>query len=377
MFVDEYQDCTQRQHALVNALSQALPTHILGDHLQGIFDFNGDLVNFSSDLNDFNKFPELTTPQRWERVGKDDLGAALKNVRSALESESPIDVEAFASDDIKFLQTAPGDFRDSGSAYRRWLNKLIYNPDRDPDFQSLLLIIPTYEETSCGQVIPRGGIGDRKKIKAQIDFSHSLILLEAIDDRSFYALAKNVDDLISRIGRARKPYKKIKEDILQKLFNKTDLNIWLIDTGVKSKRTTEDQEKVNRLKVLIGAFIESPSVTEIQEIINELRKKFNFKCGRPELLKSIQKSLDTARIEDISVYDAMKNHHNMIRRVGRKIEGKCIGTTLLTKGLEFDTVAILDAHKFDCPKHLYVALTRCRKKLIIFSENTILSPYEE
>ena len=71
----------------------------------------------------------------------------------------------------------------------------------------------------------------------------------------------------------------------------------------------------------------------------------------------------------------MKNIRNVKRRMGRKIVGKCIGTTLLTKGLEFDTVAILNTHKFNCPKNLYVALTRASKRLIIFTTNRILSPY--
>ena len=31
--------------------------------------------------------------------------------------------------------------------------------------------------------------------------------------------------------------------------------------------------------------------------------------------------------------------------MGRKIERKCIGTTLLTKGLEFDTVVLIEADK--------------------------------
>ena len=75
-----------------------------------------------------------------------------------------------------------------------------------------------------------------------------------------------------------------------------------------------------------------------------------------------------------SVYKAMINQRNRIRRLGRKVEGKCLGTTPLTKGLEFDTVAILDAHNFTSPKDLYVALTRASKKLIIFSKNSILTP---
>ena len=68
---------------------------------------------------------------------------------------------------------------------------------------------------------------------------------------------------------------------------------------------------------------------------------------------------------------------NKIRKIGRKVDEKCIGTTLLTKGLEFDAVIIVDAHKFRCPKNLYVAMTRATKKLIIFSKENILRPYQD
>ncbi|MFV1977526.1 MAG: hypothetical protein ACC651_17435 [Candidatus Scalindua sp.] len=64
--------------------------------------------------------------------------------------------------------------------------------------------------------------------------------------------------------------------------------------------------------------------------------------------------------------------------MGRKIKGKCIGTTLLTKGLEFDTVAILNARKFDCPKNLYVALTRFdRLKIEVEKIKTDLEELEQ
>ena len=67
----------------------------------------------------------------------------------------------------------------------------------------------------------------------------------------------------------------------------------------------------------------------------------------------------------------MKETRNIIRRAGGKVHAKCSGTTLLTKGLEFNTVVILEAKNYDHPKHLYVAISRCCKRLIIFSETTV------
>lgn len=50
------------------------------------------------------------------------------------------------------------------------------------------------------------------------------------------------------------------------------------------------------------------------------------------------------------------------------------GPMLSTKGLEFDTVVVLNAHRFNDKRHLYVALTRCCKQLIVISNNHILNP---
>lgn len=66
----------------------------------------------------------------------------------------------------------------------------------------------------------------------------------------------------------------------------------------------------------------------------------------------------------------MIEYKNRIRQIGKKIEGKCLGTTLLTKGLEFDTVVIVDAHLFSDKRNFYVAISRACKNVIILTENT-------
>jgi DNA helicase-2/ATP-dependent DNA helicase PcrA len=69
-----------------------------------------------------------------------------------------------------------------------------------------------------------------------------------------------------------------------------------------------------------------------------------------------------------TVYENMVAHKNKIRMSGRKVDGKCIGTTLLTKGLEFDTVVVLDAHLFEDKRNFYVAISRACKQLYIITE---------
>lgn len=377
LFVDEYQDCTKPQHEMILALSESLKTRILGDPLQGIFNFNGDLIDFDTDLSDFNRLPDLSIPHRWHQDGNNgSLGEKLKEIRSLLEQENLIDFSSIDIEGLYIINVSPDDLRNPGSEYRKCLNKLILNPDNNPDFDSLLVIVPEYDEAkNDGTIVPKGDIKDRAQIRVQIDYSKSLTLLEAIDDRSFYSLAKKIDNINSSIGRARKPIKKIKEDVLEKIFNKSGLNNWFNENYIKNKQNHADKITANGLRNVINIFISNPSPENMNNIILELKNNLKIKYKRDGFLYAILKTLKQAAMEEISVYEAMKNHRNVIRRSGRKITGKCLGTTLLTKGLEFDTVVILNADKINCPKHLYVALTRCCKNLIVFSSKNELSPY--
>ena len=379
LFVDEYQDCTKPQHEMILALSESLRTHVLGDPLQGIFNFNGELVDFDTDLSEFERVPDLSIPHRWHQKGNNSaLGDRLKEIRSLLKQEDVIDFSSNNIEGLHFINVSPDDIRNPKSGYRKWLTKIISNPNNNPHFDSLLIIVPEYVDD---QRVHKGNINDRAQIRAQIDYSKSLTLIEAIDDSSFYSLAKKIDNLCSSIGRARNgrarnPVKKIKEDVLEKIYHKTGLDEWFNEKGIKNKQADADRIKASALKDTIALFVSKPSPSNMNDIITGLKNNLKIKYKREGLLYALLNALNHSALEGISVYEAMKNHRNVIRRTGRKIKGKCIGTTLLTKGLEFDTVAILDADKFDCPKHFYVALTRGCKNLFVFSSQKLLSPYK-
>lgn len=374
LFVDEYQDCTKDQHAMILALSDVLPTHILMDPMQGIFDFNGDAVDFEVDFDEFDRLPELSIPQRWYQEGNNSgLGDTLKRWREQLKSQQPISLTSNAENGLHVVTVLPGGLLNAQSNYRKGLNELIQNPDNKTEYDSLLIIVPEYKEIkNNGDRVPKGGIKDRAQIRAQIDYSKSLKLLEAIDDKSFYAIAKKADGLIDGIVRAQKKSIRVKKDVLDTIFYKTDLDGWFNNDGLKNKQDADDKKQYLKIKNNIEIFTSTPSAANLYEIILEAKNGLKLKYKRDEVMFSFLRALKEAGLNNTSVYEAMKKNRNTIRRAGRKVYGKCIGTTRLTKGLEFDTVAILDAHRFECPKHLYVALTRCCKKLIIFTEQTTL-----
>jgi len=211
-------------------------------------------------------------------------------------------------------------------------------------------------------------IEPRKRIVQS--FKNQIHLIESIDDRAFYKGARILDE-INNENIERKLL-----EISNLLFNKTEVQKWFNPKGLKRKKKTDDAKRVEKLKVLVNEYNLSGKNSILYNLLTEISNLPAFRCYRPEVLKSIQGALIISDMEKITLYEAMIIQRNKIRRYGRKISGKCIGTTLLTKGLEFENVLILNAHKFNCPKHLYVAMSRACKRLIIVSESEILRPYK-
>jgi len=374
LFVDEYQDCTKQQHEMISILAKSLKTHILGDPMQGIFDFNDDLVNFDTDLADFTQFPELTIPYRWyQEDNNKELGNLFIEIRKHLKDGKDIDLSSKSIKGLFFIIVSPNDINNSKSHYRKCLEKIILNPEQIAEFNNLLIIVPEI----IGKNSYKGGIKDRTRIRSLIDYKKSLVLIEAIDDKSFYSLAREIDNFCLNTQSIKEPIQLLKEKILEEIFLKTEISKWFNKNSVLKKQNEIQNNKAQKLQKEIIIFLSGPTPIKMKNIILVLKDELNVRYGREGLVYAILNALENAGIEGKTVYEAMKEQRNIIRRIGRKVDGKCIGTTLLTKGLEFNTVVILDADKFNNYKHLYVALTRCCKKLIIFSSKKILSPYSK
>ena len=351
LFVDEYQDCIIGQHIFIKTLAEILPTHVLGDRLQGIFDFNGDtLVDFDEDLNDFEKLPDLTEPWRWKKDNP-DLGESLKKIRALLKEKREIDLDLFKP----FIEVHLVNEEDKYKPKTNYKNKIWELLGEN----NVLIIHPISTNINV-------------RIKFINQFNNKFYLIEAIDEKDFYKFSKKFDKVnLSNVYT-------VVYDLIPDLFNGiTARNNWFNKNGVKRKKSESDINLAYPLFKDIKEIRKNISFSLISKILKQIEKLPGIKCYRKELFWNLCKALEQAEHKGILVYEAMKEIRNVKRRIGRKISGRCIGTTLLTKGLEFDTVAVLDVHKFKCPKNFYVAITRASKKLIIFTNNKVLSPYKE
>lgn len=392
LFVDEYQDCTISQHKVILALSECISTHILGDPLQGIMDFKKDtdpLVNFyNDDLKDFKRTAELKIPYRWQKEGNNSsLGEYLVSIREKLidnvenGTKNEIDLTDNTNNSFLFIKTSGSVYSyesinkktnifnkqtNKNYTYKEAIRCILNNPKNLPDYESLLIISKPPFRRNQSQVKIRA------ELKSNICYP-ALYLLEAIDEKSFYNLAQLADEIITEglVLDLKKLY-----DFLVNLFNKTDIDKWINTTSYKLIRKINEYDKQisNEIQELIGSFNNSKQPLLFGKIIEYFYYTLKLKCNRTEFIHCILNAINLTEYGD-SIYKTMVEQRNKFRRVGRKIDGKCLGTVALTKGLEFDTVVILDAEAFKNPKELYVAMTRACKNLIIFSQNTKLQPF--
>ena len=94
LLVDEYQDCSIVQHALVHFAANALPTCVLGDPMQAIFGFQGnELADWQNHVcAHFPLIGELTIPWRWINVVEEAFGRWLLEVRRKLMTDEVIEL---------------------------------------------------------------------------------------------------------------------------------------------------------------------------------------------------------------------------------------------------------------------------------------------
>jgi DNA helicase-2/ATP-dependent DNA helicase PcrA len=349
LFVDEYQDCTLQQHEMILALSNTLPTHILGDPLQGIFGFRGQtLVDFNIDLDQFTITEELNVPWRWNKTNE-ELGKSMHKARTELEKGS-IDFSCFKNSAEILIVDDSNDLINPKKEYNKLIWRLI-NSEKD-----LLLIHPNSANIN-------GRISLSKRFKRRFS------IIESIDDKAFYEYAEKLDALKLSESLYLDIALFVKGSPVRGKSTRKNTLLTGLSTFIKDKKPqrSNDPQK-SKVILLLNETLNEFSFLKLSKLFRTFRELGGVNYYRKELFWDLIKSLEIAHHENISVLEAMENLRNLKRRNGKKVSGKLIGTTLLTKGLEFSTVVVLNAHEFKDKNNLYVALSRASNKLIIISE---------
>lgn len=361
VIVDEYQDCDIIQHQLINQLGKIIKVHILGDSMQGIFGFNGSPIDLEGP--EFKNYQEncqtLNTPWRWINSGHPELGDEILQIRNLLKTKQTVDLRQYKH--IEFIPTHKNDLywhRKKPTDIPPEIIKTLRYYLNDKHNGNVLVLHPTtYSKDSRIKLIKN---------------LFNIGMLESIDDSDFYITVsafenKTDEDLLAAIV-----------DFLRDTCNASLLGNWIRPNGslVKVKKK-EKQATFNTLNDILSGIKSNKTYALISLAISQLKKLFKLKIVRSDIYYTIERVLIEAHRKNITLSEALKNNRDRVRRIGRNIKGKYIGTTLLTKGLECDTVIVLNAHQFPDEKHLYVALSRCSNNLIVASDEAVLSPYKK
>lgn len=340
--VDEYQDCSQDQHALVYYSSRRLPTCVLGDPMQAVFGFTGPLPDWETNVCKY--FPSagaLTTPWRWRNAGTELFGLWLLEVREALACGKVVD-----------LSKAPLEVR--------WVHL-----DGTEDHPRRLRAAQTKAPGGQGTVLI---MGDSMNPPGQRQFASQTpgaVTVESVDLKDFILFALKFrldapDALRQLLGFAESVMTNVGASDLQR-------RVTTIIAGRERKVATDAE-------LAAVAFEQDRSFKNAVNVLVEAGKQAGSRQHRPTVMGACIRALNSADPDDPgSLHDAAVRAREDNRMRGRPLPARGVGSTLTLKGLEADVAIILDVTKMDA-KHLYVAMTRGSKALVVCSSSPQLRP---
>ncbi len=349
VYVDEYQDCSPLQHEIVLRLADILPTRILGDPLQGIFDFEGsEIVDWQTQVKPyFDELPRLGEPHRW--TGKNPaLGDWLLKVREELEAGRPVDLRQAPAGSVRFVRL-PSDSHQRGSIQRK---TCISASCRDGE---TILAIHSWEHQCHAIARQTGG-----KFRSP----------ETIECNALFDAAKAFDGAPNGPALARAVFE-FSSLCLTKV--KTDLEspaARIFDGRGLQNRQYRHQEQLDALTEIA----EIGSLLLVRKALVLLARTPGAKTVRHELFQEMLNALREYETgHHACLEEAALRTRDRTRRTGRAPGRYVISRTLLVKGLEFDHALILDADELN-RENLYVALTRASRSLSVLAASPILDP---
>jgi DNA helicase-2/ATP-dependent DNA helicase PcrA len=342
LIVDEYQDCNLDQHAIVDALAMLLPAAVLGDPMQAIFGFAGQLVHWQRHVEvQFPSVGVLETPWRWRNSGAEPLGQWLMEARALLQRGDGVDLSR-APDEVLWvrLNIANADQQRRGAAQYRTVGQ-----------EETVLII-----------------GDARNSRGRHQFASQTpgaTSVEAVDLGYLVRFARRFN-----IGAA---------DALNELIDfaagvMTQVDATNLKTRVETILRRRARSPPTPAEAAAVAFSAAPSIGAALYLLERLDDQANARVFRPDILHCCRAALRAAAAaDDVTLLDAVLQARERNRHIGRPLSRRAVGSTLLLKGLEADVAVILHPEIMDA-RNLYVALTRGARRLVVCSTTPMLTP---
>lgn len=340
LLVDEYQDCTTAQHAIVCSVAQLLPTCILGDPMQAIFGFRDPLVHWEREAEAaFPPIGALQTPWRWRLAGMDALGGWLLQARASLQAGRPVDLRG-VPEGVQWVRLTRG-----MEVQQRLMAARIEAPNRE------------------GRVLVIGdsrNANGRNQLTMQTPGATSV---EAVELRDLVNFARQFDLASPNALR------QIVEFATSLMTGVGAANFL---TRVETIRGGRARTPATPAEAAAVAFIVAPSHATSIDLLQSLADQRGARVYRPEVLHCCIAALRAAG-GNVGFMAAAVQARERNRQQGRPLGRRAVGSTLLLKGLEADVVVILQPELMTT-QHLYVALTRGARRVVVCSSAPLLAP---
>ena len=343
VYVDEYQDCTIGQHALVMELASLLPCRILGDPLQAIFRKinKADALAWQIAQDSFPEVGALDQPHRW--LGRNDnLGHWLLDVRNSLLAGQAIDLAGAPGVELRLgdpsepyqISTCYDLAKLGGTvvALRAWRAQCHRLSGR------LNNAFHAVEDAQCEELVEWGrkieGVTGVQRVDNLVEFACTWLT----------RLPGPVVKSVHKAVQAQKACRATRGDAIA-----------LHGTLCRVR----DDPKMTGVAAALTAFtaLAEKPVFVSREIWNGLRDAAN----------------ESGANTTTSLSGAIAASRERARRFGRGLGKNCRATPLLVKGLEFDHVAILNSGDLKDAESVYVGLTRACRSMIIISPSPKLT----
>ncbi len=339
VIVDEYQDCIQQQHEIILTVNKYLPVRVLGDPMQGIFSFAGDLVKWDS-----LEFPVVnvnTQPWRWMACNP-ELGVYLMQVRNALLPVLNGRACTIQIDPLNKSITVVSPSAFTGYSHLKELSR----------FSSVVYITRWSHQQ----------LEFCKKIPGVFQYDEKQDCDELFDYAAMFDTNNGINLAINIIEFAAECLSYVKKELrtyIEKLkVGSTDFN-----------RIAKHSD----FREILTAALNNFTKNSILNLLLWFSSNTLFKQYRSELLNEMIRSVKYAIVHEMSIYDAACHVRKDIGLQKKYTGFKFLSSrTLLSKGLEFDCV-IIDMTEYLPAKDFYVAMTRAKKKIYIISETNIFN----
>lgn len=346
VLIDEYQDCSLKQHALARALAECVPCRGVGDPLQTVFGFSDDpVVPWDTIKADFEVVDgALSEPWRWRRERCNAaLGEWVVAARTQLEATGRLVIAADAP--VRWVQHPA-----NVEAPEAWATAC-----RNVEAAAHETVVAILKwPNKCKDLARR--MGGRWPIVERFDDPDLLRLgeklVKADGPTVVDALVEFVSERMTAMGTASRT------------------TVDAIKAGRGVSRITKNRNHADRLSALASAPTPANALAWLEGV---LAHRDDWWLYRRECVFQLREALRHCSGESFAeLPDKVAAARTRARHRGRLTHRRTIGTPLLVKGLEFDHAVLLWEPDHSSVQGLYVALTRASKSLTIVSRSRTL-----